>query len=500
MPGWKSCAAAALLVTVAAVLSGCAQVIEERAAQYRDVSGIKAGTSAPLSDGAAESETRQTLYFLNREGTALVPVTRSVVTTGFENPASAVLDALLRGPKEGEQAYWPLGEGGQASLQVSGRMAVVDLPVRYRTLEPQMLFAVRQAVAETLCAVGMDCVNVLTGGREEGADLAGTMPAGAFMRMSDMDVEARYSLMEDERQAREGFTRMALLFMPSADGKLLLPEMRSLNCASATSVECLYAVLEEIGRGGAGDDTAARIPRAMDYMEEMPEVVRTEDGGYLVIRLKMKTALREKLNEAGIRLQLYLAMLTENLMGFVPGVDGVQVFLGERQVRSLAPRDTLTGKMTVFRDGLLTRSSFPDLLGVRKTVYGKGSETGRLKKRSVLLPAAQAGNPRTLLEGLMSLEEEERPFPPGISLDDVLAIRMEKENVVLNLSERFYEALAALPDAQARQAVYALVNTLTEGNRQQGAVFFFAGRQQDSLGDGLVMRGRLLRNPGMVEE
>ena len=77
---------------------------------------------------------------------------------------------------------------------------------------------------------------------------------------------------------------------------------------------------------------------------------------------------------------------------------------------------------------------------------------------------------------------------------------MEKENVVLNLSERFYEALAALPDAQARQAVYALVNTLTEGNRQQGAVFFFAGRQQDSIGDGLVMRGRLLRNPGMVEE
>ena len=58
MPGWKSCAAAVLLVTAAAVLSGCAQVIGERAAQYRDVSGIKAGTSAPLSDGAAESETR----------------------------------------------------------------------------------------------------------------------------------------------------------------------------------------------------------------------------------------------------------------------------------------------------------------------------------------------------------------------------------------------------------------------------------------------------------
>ena len=44
------------------------------------------------------------------------------------------------------------------------------------------------------------------------------------------------------------------------------------------------------------------------------------------------------------------------------------------------------------------------------------------------------------------------------------------------------------------------VNTLTQGRTQQGVIFFFDGKQLGELAGGLSMRGRLVRNPGMVVE
>ena len=70
--------------------------------------------------------------------------------------------------------------------------------------------------------------------------------------------------------------------------------------------------------------------------------------------------------------------------------------------------------------------------------------------------------------------------------------------MVVNLSVRFGSWLQTLEADAARERVYAMVNTLTQGRRQQGVIFFFDGKQIDELSGGLCMRGRLLRNPGMV--
>ena len=77
-------------------------------------------------------------------------------------------------------------------------------------------------------------------------------------------------------------------------------------------------------------------------------------------------------------------------------------------------------------------------------------------------------------------------------------MRVEEENVVVHLSGAFAQALQSLTARQARVAVYAMVNTLTEGRDQQGVIFFFDGEQIGELAGGLNLRGRLLRNPGMV--
>ena len=47
-------------------------------------------------------------------------------------------------------------------------------------------------------------------------------------------------------------------------------------------------------------------------------------------------------------------------------------------------------------------------------------------------------------------------------------------------------------------AVYAMVNTLTEGENASKVQFFFEGEQVETLAGALEMRGAFVRNPGMV--
>ncbi len=88
----------------------------------------------------------------------------------------------------------------------------------------------------------------------------------------------------------------------------------------------------------------------------------------------------------------------------------------------------------------------------------------------------------------------------GYAKSDVLAVSTEEKKVIVHLSALLGKALEGMDDVQVRTAVYAMVNTLTQGRAQQGVIFFFDGKQLGELAGGLSMRGRLVRNPGMVVE
>ena len=491
----------AQLLALMCLLGGCAGQVEERPLAAKDAASIKPGAEAPLADSASDLDVVQMLYFINQEGTALVPVSRKETVSGAQTNLRAALDALLQGPSEDEkEAFWPDIEGVHASagLRVSGRFAEVDLPSRYRLLPPETLYVVRQAVAETVCAAGADSVSVLVGGREEGLDLAATLPAGVFTRVSGMELASRYALFEDEKRGGEPFVRMAVIYLPSADGQLLFPVLRNVSCASATPVECLYALLAEMGRTDSRSEETAAIPAPLSYLEEMPDVVRTGDGAYRIIRLHFADSLTGALSAAGCPLPIYLAAMTETLMGFVPGVDGLQITIGRRVLTELSFE--AQGKSARFADGVLTRSSLPDLLGAYQTVYVPDGESGRLRRSSVPVPAGKATDARRMLENSILSLQQSRLLPDTLDGQDIYAIRTERSDFVVNLSERFRDVLLGMPERQAAMAVYAMVNTMTEGRRQKGVVFFFAGKQVDGFAGGMTLRGRMLRNPGIVKQ
>ena len=194
----------------------------------------------------------------------------------------------------------------------------------------------------------------------------------------------------------------------------------------------------------------------------------------------MSDALETALDAAGLTLDTYMAMLTDTLMGFVPGVEGLRVMIGGRMAANLA-----------------TRSDFEGCVGAPATLYVMdGTGLSRVQR---VLPQALTDDARARLGALMELGEEDLfALPDGLTQEDILAVHAGEETIAVNLSGRFRDALAALAPAQERAAVYAMVNTLTEGTRASRVAFFFEGEQVQTLAGGLEMRGTFLRNPGMV--
>lgn len=496
---------ALLLAALALLLCGCADGVQERPMADLSQRPMAADKNAPAQDESERRTGTVLLYFLSESGTSLVPVPRAVTAEGGESLASAALRALLDGPYTDEAekygVQWPEMNASVSvqRLERSGSVATVDLPARVRELPQEQIFFIRQAVTNTLTEFSeISYVNVLIGGREEGLDLGASVPVGTMTRTSDLDVAAQYSLLNAQRQGGAGFTRLTTLYLPSEDGRMLLPQVRSVTFAQNTPIEVLYTMLGELGRVSGDDLTHGGVPAPLRCLYEMPEIVRTEDGAYRAIELHFGASLDEALEKAGLTRAIYLAMLTDTLMGIVPGVDGLQVFIGEEQVAELSAEQTPDGTAIVLEGALATRDAFGAFIGAPCTLYA-GTDDGRLRRVRRVIAQSGQDDLRVRLVRLMALSQEEDVFalPDGLVGEDVLAVASDGEKIRVNLSARFARALEALSAQQARVAVYAMVNTLTEGGGAQRVRFYFEGSQMEAELGGLEMRGAFARNPGM---
>jgi len=488
------------LIAAGMLLGGCMNQISER--PMADLSGkeIKTAFEAPQHDGAENREEWFTLYFLDEDGVTLVPVTRKATVQAGKSRAQAALDALLAGPLESERgAFWPdLGASRSTRLlEVSSGVATVDLGAHARTLAQQTLYAVRMAIANTLTEFAeISYVNVLVGGREEGLDLSATLPVGTLTHTDDADMSVRYNRLHEQRLSSEGVTLLTTLYFPSEDGTLLLPEVRHVAYAQVSPIEYLYTLLGEIGKGTGMPLRKREVLPPLEYIEEMPEIVRTE-AGYLAIELCFDRELEEELSRTGMTLGIYIAMLSDTLMGFVPGVEGLKVSVGEDDITALLPEQTPDGRDIAFEHGLATREAFSGYVGAPVSLYVMKDHGIAVRKH--VLEQSCADHVRFRLEALIALGDEQgSALPQGLDGDDILAVYVGQDTTLVNLSDDFRRAMERLSPQQERAAVYAMVNTLTEGMQASKVQFFFEGAQVSSFAGALEMRGAFMRNPGMV--
>lgn len=457
---------ALLLALTLPLLCGCEGMVSER--PMEDLSGwtIETRADVPTQDAFAAETQMATLYLLSADGDRLVPVPAEVTMRDGESLAQAALMALLDGAKLGRtDATWPMnGEGKAPTLSISDGIATVNLPARYRALEPKTLFAVRQAVANTLGGLsGIAYVNVLIGGREEGLDLGATTPVGTLTRIDDLDVQGRYNRLDDQRLSGAGYTRLTTLFFPSADGKMLLPVVRTLAYgAGAAAIDCLYTVLEALGSVSADELIEQHVPEPMGYISEMPEIVRMPETGEQAIEIRFSGELTQALEEQKLTLGVYLGMLTRTLMGVVPGVDGVHVLIDGAAVTALDAEKTPDGEALAFKNELMQSDDFLSWIGAPVIVYDGAEQSGKLIRARCLMRESEQNQTRARLETLIARWNED-----AVSAADILAVSTEAKNVVVNLSGGFAAWLQTLDGDAAREKVYSMVNTMTQGRSQR---------------------------------
>lgn len=487
------------------LLAGCTTQMEERPMEDLSSAVYRVDAAAPQQDQYEAQTENVLLYFLDKDGVTLRPIAREIAAEGGMSRMEAALRALLDGPVPGEDdVFWPdMGSPNAVRrMELSDGIAVVDLPSRVRELPPDQLYAVRQAVANTLTEFPeVHYVNVLVGGREEGLDLAAQLPVGTLTRVDDPDTGAVYARLADQRQAGSGLTKLTTLYFPSEDGRYLLPQVRQVAYAGAAPIEYLYQILEELGRG-AGREAQGGVPAPLKYITKMPEIIRTADGSYRAIEICFDAGLDAALAGAGLTRGVYTGMLTDTLMGFVPGVEGLQISIGQELVDELDAAQTPDGAEIAFEHALATRPAFAAYTGAPVTLYLPAEDGKHLVRTACIVAQGEQYDVRARLAGLMHVSESEglAVLPAGLTDADVLAVYAGRREIVLNLSSGFASSLGALSPREQRMAVFSVVNTLTEGMSAQRVYFFFEGKQLEEISGEIDMRGYFVRNPGMVVE
>lgn len=498
----------AWIVICACFLTGCAplSITLQRGDQPISLPAPTARQKEPaIGDSVSGRIIAIQLYYVSSDRQRLVPVRHTLIVEPGQSAVEKAVKALMNQPT-GAEALNVIPEGTQLeSVRVSGNVAVVDLSIDARNVEnEQQLYWMQAALASTLTQLeGIEYVQLLIEGQSESIM---SLPTGATAA-GDGDLAAAWARLtaEQELLAREqeedakaaSAQRTAILYYASRDGQFLIPEARTIEIRKDDFITPLIQALMERRE----DDGAVRSPFPADtrVLSKEVEIIETENGRRL-IRLAFDANLIATLEREGLSAWQLYAALTYTLTGFVPDIDGLIVLIGD----GLLTRTVRDGEEITFTGGEMDVLMYPDAVGRLATVH-LGCTDGGLLPLSRPMNQKSAVSPRALMgelfKGPMQWEEgAARVLPDGVTLDDVLGVRVIEGEAIVNLSSNLYKCCQGLTAQQERSLIYAIVNTLTELETISAVRFQVEGESVDQLVSEMFLRGPLMRNPGLIVE
>lgn len=492
-----------LAMVCALMLAGCMplSVNLQRADQPVVLPRPSEQPSAPaVGDGIPAVSQYVDLYLVSDDRQHLVPVSRAVTVGAGQSLPYETMLALLRAG-DAADTYSPFPEDTRLlGMERSGNVAVVDLSIEARSVRSgQQMMWMRQSAAATLIGLdGIEQVNLLIAGRSESPF---DVPMGAEgIAKEDLAGVWAHLTADQELYARIGndvspIERTAILYYAARDGQYIAPVARSVRITGSDPVTPLIEALT-VPPGEAGC-LRSPFPTGVPVLTAEPEIVETA-GGRRMVRLAFDPSLIATLEREGLSAWQLYASLTYTLTGFLPDVDGLIVRLGDGQLM----RTERNGQEIILSDGEMTRSTYPDAVCRLSVVYLSSSDGGLMKLHRPM-DQVSAVSPRALLgevfEGPAGWEEgAARVLPDGVSIDDVLGIRIADGEATVNLSSNLYKCCQSLTAQQEKALIYSMVNTLTELPSVSSVRFQVEGETVDYLVGSIYLRGALLRNPGMI--
>ncbi len=473
--------------------------------------------TAPETDSTPARSSTVRLYLPNGDLSALVTVDAAVPLQPFKWYAEPVLEALFSWrpiagqPTEAQSlpgaAYLALNTVNP--VEVADGIATVNLAASAMNLSHEDLYTVWMAVTDTLCQFGdIRGVNLLIGGVQPGLDVASQTPAGTALRQRD-DLATLWARAESRRSSAASGKKItcdATLYFPSYDGRGVLCEERTLVFTSTAPDRMARVLLSALSEGAE----RVHVPKLPDLNGMLLAASLSEESGERVLSLRFDGAIDPALSDAGISRACFCAALTYTMTTFLPGIVGLDLWIGGEQVTGVTPEATYqgAGEPITFTGGVMRRSQCAIFLLSQCTLYF-ADDGGMLAATRRAIPWYETRSPRFLLEQLFlgsmhcdSVSPLKDVTPPAVSGGDILAAALPARGgcLLINLASGFLNACRGMSPEKERAMVYAMVDTLTELDGVSEVCFFVDSEQADTFAGTIVMRGTFLRNVSIIRE
>lgn len=503
MKRMKKNTAAILLLCLVTVLGGCATkgvVTEQTVLPSPQLPEV------PYNDSRQDVKQTVVLYLPSPDGEKLVTVPVEATFSVSRHPAEALCRLLYSHP--GNEYAAAFGQDVALSdvypVEVSGNTATVILSAGALRLSHEELFMVCQATANTLGQLeDVQYVNVLINGVQPGLDLAATQPSGCYQPVAQLETSAQWSRAASGKNASRQ-TVSAALYYPAAGARGIVCEARPLSFGSMEYTDVLQTLLSALSEGPEALQGVPRYPDFSLYLSQEP-VVAEENGTKRVV-LHFDASLNGAIIEHGITRSVMAASLVYTFTTFIPGVEGVEIHIGEEMITSLTPTATLTGagETIVFENGLMKRGDLAGFLLSGCTLYFAG-EDGMLHRVTRMVPCYESRNVRFIVGQLMkgsqdydSAEKLQPVLPAGLRDADLIGVSMEGDTLVLHFSENLIALCRGMDETQERNLIYAMVNTLCELPQVKKVRFLINGQQPQTLAGALYLPGSFLSNRDII--
>lgn len=461
---------------------------------------------SPQNDVNQSSEQTVLLYLPALDGTRLSAVPAPASLSISRHSAEKLCQLLFDAPGNG--AVSPLPEDVQLSgtqpVEVSGDVATVSLAASALRLSHEELFVVCQAIANTLCQFGdVQYVNVLINGVQPGLDVAATLPAGCFQENTRDDLATLWNRAASGKTASR-HTVAAALYYPAAGARGVVCEARPLSFDSLEEGDMLRTLLAALHAGPVSLQGLPSFPDFQEYLAAPPQVSH-ENGSRRAV-LHFDTALNAAIIENGITRSVMVASLVYTITTFMPGVEGVEIRIGEETITSLTPSATYTGagETITFDHALMRRGDFAPFLLDGCTLYFANGE-GKLCPVTRMVPFYESRNVRSIINQLIrgsqaydSREKLQPVLPEGLRDADLIGVAFSGDTLVLNFSEKLMELCQGMDQAAEGCMIYAMVNSLCALQGVKRVQFLVNGAQPETLAGYMYLPGSFFPNQDLV--
>jgi len=470
----------------------------------------------PIGDAALEYTGEVTLFLPRLDSLRLASITQTIPLSAAKPQAENVVRALLA--HEGNNSVSSVGGHiklalyGANPVEISRDVVTVNLAASALQLERKAFFLACQAITNTLTSLpGIHYVNILVMDRAIGLDIAGTLPMGGLSRSVGEDVGALYEQLLSQRvktgedPTARGLTSLVTLYFPLALLDGIMPEARSISFDSQSPSDMVIHLLKELATGPQQIGRSPALPGLSEQLVARPELMDAPDGGGKLIVLRYAQNFDEMIAGLELNRATLMASICYTLSTFIPGVSGIQIYIGQDRVQNVLVRDSVNEVAILFNNAIQHRADYAAFLMDLGTLYLSSLDNKNLVQVERPMPYYLTKNPRALLLELAKgpLTFDSVASHPLMNLgalkdSDLVGFAINDYTLLVNFAPTFALVGQGFPPQQDRLLAYGLVNTLSSISRIRRVCFFVAGEWPKDFSGEIQWAGDFYMNMGLV--